>query len=120
MSKVIESDILEIVNSFGNEIKKLEGKTLLISGGAGFLGSYILATIDALNKEKFKKKCTVICIDNFITGKKSRLDDLNLDKKYIKFILNCINKKVNIMLSTSLSGKIIIRNNFREISSYRC
>ncbi len=96
MSKIIESDITEIVNSFGNEIKKLEGKTLLISGGAGFLGSYILATIDLLNKKKFKNKCTVICIDNFITGKKSRLDDLDLDRRYIKFINADVSKPLKI------------------------
>ena len=31
--------------------KRLEDKTLLISGGGGFLGSYILGTINELNKK---------------------------------------------------------------------
>jgi len=96
MTKTIQNDMTEIIKSFGPEIKKLEGKTLLISGGAGFLGSYIIATINTLNKERFKKKCKVICIDNFITGKKSRLDELNLNKTYIKIVNADISKPIKI------------------------
>lgn len=70
---VIKQDIKQIVKAIAREAKVLEGKTLLISGGAGFLGRYIIGTIHHLNKHFFKKSCTVICIDNFITGIKNRL-----------------------------------------------
>src|SRR5260221_5941524 len=85
-SKIINQDIKEIIIALGTDVKKLEGKTVLISGGAGFLGSYILAVINELNELKLKEKCKVICVDNFLTGKSSRIDTLNLDKKYFTFI----------------------------------
>lgn len=100
MSEIIEKDINEIVNSLGPEIKKLEGKTMVISGGAGFLGSYIIATIDVLNKTKLKNKCKVVCLDNYITGKKSRLDKFNLDKRFIKI------QKADVTKPIHISGKI--------------
>jgi len=84
--KVVEEDVKIIADSIKKDAKKLEGKTLLISGGAGFLGSYILSTIQYLNENEFSKKCTVISIDNYITGSPKGLIPLKSDKniKYIK------------------------------------
>lgn len=70
---IVKEDIYRIAQAFKKDAKKLEGKTLLISGGAGFIGSYILATIHELNRSYFSKPCRVISIDNFITGRKRRI-----------------------------------------------
>ncbi len=70
---IVTEDICLIAEAIKKDAKKLEGKTLLISGGAGFIGSYILATIHELNKKYFSKPCRVISIDNFITGRKRRI-----------------------------------------------
>lgn len=79
---IIKRDLKEIVKGIKQEAKCLQGETLLISGGAGFLGSYIVRTIFELNKKIFKKQCKVISIDNFITGRKRRiLEDIN-DKNF--------------------------------------
>lgn len=70
---IVREDISSIAQAIKKDAKKLEGKTLLISGGAGFIGSYILATIHELNEKYLSKPCRVISIDNFITGRKRRI-----------------------------------------------
>lgn len=70
---IVKEDIGRIAKALKKEAKKLEGKTLLISGGAGFIGSYILAVIHELNLKHLSKPCKVISIDNFITGRKRRI-----------------------------------------------
>lgn len=80
---VILEDVKQIANSVGRDFSKLEGKTLLISGGGGFLGGYFLDTVAFLNKNKFKKPAKVICIDNFISGIPKRIAHLQEDKNFV-------------------------------------
>ncbi len=82
MSKITSQDLKKIVETIKDEALALEGKTILISGGSGFIGSYINAVLYLLNKRFFKKKCRVISIDNYITGsKKNFLLDIK-DKNF--------------------------------------
>jgi UDP-glucuronate decarboxylase len=67
-SRIVQEDLNEIVKGISKESHKLSGKTVLITGGAGFLGKFFLLIIDKLNKEILDKPCKVISIDNFITG----------------------------------------------------
>ena len=66
MSFVLKEDIDYIFKSIKEKTKKLEGKRLLISGGAGFLGTYFTEVIAMLNKNVFKKPCKVLIIDRII------------------------------------------------------
>ncbi len=68
MNTIIAEDIKSIATDIGPLAQKLSGKTLVITGGAGFLGNYFILTIDHLNKHVLEKPCRVISIDNFITG----------------------------------------------------
>ena len=78
------------------EARKLEGKTVLISGGSGFLGTYINAVIFVLNKKVLKKKCKVISIDNYITGfRKNFLADVENDKNF-RFVHSDIRLSLNL------------------------
>ena len=71
IENIVDQDIYAIANSLIKEAPLLAGKTLLITGGSGFLGSYIVATINYLNKNTLKKPCKVISIDNHIVGSKN-------------------------------------------------
>lgn len=91
---VIKQDIINIIRQIKKEAKVIAGKTLLISGGAGFLGSYFIATIYELNK-KLQKPCRVISIDNFITGKKRRIVE-ELNDPHFTFIEADVTKPLRI------------------------
>lgn len=65
---LILEDLKTIVSGLAAEAPQLAGKTVLISGGAGFLGKYFLGVFDYLNKNVLPKPVRVISVDNFITG----------------------------------------------------
>lgn len=68
MQSVIVNDLKVILKDIHKEAKDLEGKTILIAGGAGFIGTYINAMVYFLNKYVLKRKCKVISLDSYITG----------------------------------------------------
>ncbi len=74
-SKIIQEDINVIAEEIKPIAEKLSGKTLLITGGAGFLGNYFLLTLDFLNKNVLDKHCKIISVDNFITGLKYSIEE---------------------------------------------
>ena len=55
---------------------KLSNKTILITGGAGFIGSNLCETL-------LKKGNKVVCLDNFSTGKKENIDEYIKDSNFI-------------------------------------
>ncbi|MCD6590653.1 MAG: SDR family oxidoreductase [Candidatus Aenigmarchaeota archaeon] len=63
------------------------GKNVLVTGGAGFIGSHL---VDALVENN-----RVICIDNLSTGRKSNISHL-LKHKNFKFIRHDVTKPLNI------------------------
>ena len=78
MSTIVTQDIKTIADALQKEVGVLEGKTVLISGGSGFLGSYFLAVLARLNSTEFKKPCKVITLDNYVTGtRKNPLGRIN-------------------------------------------
>lgn len=70
INQVILEDIKRIVKNVKKEIVVLQGQTVLITGGSGFLGKYLLYTCFYINEHIFPKRnpCKVISVDNFITG----------------------------------------------------
>lgn len=73
-NKVIKNNILEIVNGVSAEIPKIKNQTILITGGAGFLGKNIVWTLQELNKNH-NTNCKIIVVDNYVTGLKDELED---------------------------------------------
>ncbi|MFA5022259.1 MAG: NAD-dependent epimerase/dehydratase family protein [Patescibacteria group bacterium] len=59
-----------------------EKKNILITGGAGFLGSHLC--------DELVKTSKVICVDNFISGEEANIDHLlqNPDFEFIKYDIN--------------------------------
>ena len=63
-------------------------KTVLITGGAGFIGSHLCGLFIA-------KGHNVICMDNLITGKMSNISHLLKDKSF-KFVKHNISERIDI------------------------
>ena len=96
---IVEEDIAKIVKDIGKQAKQLAGTTILITGGAGFLGSYFLAVFEKLNRTYLKKHCKVISVDNYVTGgRKNVLGDFS-GRSY-KF------KEYDVSRPLKISGKI--------------
>lgn len=67
--QLVREDIAAIATGLGDEKMKLAGKTVLLSGGSGFLGKYIIGALCELNDTVLKDNpCKIISVDNFITG----------------------------------------------------
>ena len=66
--KIVSEDIATIAKNLGEDAKRFEGKTILISGGGGFLGKFLVGTFCELNDTVFETPCKVISVDNYITG----------------------------------------------------
>jgi len=73
--KIIEEDIKNIADNISDVSASLSGKTLMITGGAGFLGNYFISVVDYLNRNVLEKPCRIISVDNFITGVKYRIEE---------------------------------------------
>jgi UDP-glucuronate decarboxylase len=65
---LLESDIKEIVTSLGDKANALAGKTIMLTGGRGFLGRYFTEVFASLNSTVLEEPCKVIVIDNLITA----------------------------------------------------
>ena len=90
--KIIKEDLANIAKELGPIAYKLNGATVLIAGGAGFLGRYLVLTIDYLNEHVLKQPCKVIIIDNFITGTREWIKQ----KATIKVIQHDVSKPISI------------------------
>jgi UDP-glucuronate decarboxylase len=71
----MQDDVQEIINKLGDEVHRFAGKTILISGGAGFLGRHFVAVFRRLNRDVLAKPCKVISADNYITGEQLSLHE---------------------------------------------
>lgn len=76
MNPMIAEDVQTIVKAVGPDAAKLAGKTILISGGAGFLGTYFLHTFRYLNAHVLSRPCQVISVDNYITSVNDQSSDI--------------------------------------------
>ncbi len=91
-SKVINEDIKRISQELLDIAPKLNGKTILIAGGAGFLGRYLVMTLDYLNHHTLSAPCKIIVLDNFISG----LPDTIKENENIRVIQQDISKPFDI------------------------
>jgi dTDP-glucose 4,6-dehydratase/UDP-glucuronate decarboxylase len=73
---IIRQDAKEVVAALGESVQQLEGRTILMAGGAGFLPAYIIDVLAWANREHFAEPCRVIAVDNFVSGAPQRLSHL--------------------------------------------
>ncbi len=88
MKDVIERDINELLLRLKKSHVSFEDKRVLITGGAGFLGSWIC---DVLVRQNAK----VTCLDTFYSGKVSNIEHL-MDSENFKFVEYDISQPVHL------------------------
>ena len=88
-SKIINQDIDSIINSNINELKYFDGKNILITGGNGFLPSYLVDTF-ATHNEQSKNPSRLFILNKHPINDKSRLSHLVHDD--VEFITQDIGK----------------------------
>ena len=66
---IVNEDIKFLVNRLNEEGIRFEEQTILVTGGAGFLGSWICDVL-------VKQGSNVICLDNFSSGRRENVEHL--------------------------------------------
>jgi UDP-glucuronate decarboxylase len=94
-SQRIADDVSEIITRIGKPLHKLSGTTLLVTGANGFLCSYFVDTVAALNKSLFEKACKLIALDNFRVGLPERLAHL-AGSKDVQFLQHDISQPLDL------------------------
>lgn len=73
-------DVAQIIENLGKDSQHFAGKTILVAGGAGFLGRHFISVFRRLNKEVLSTPCRVISADNFITGERAGIPEDPYDR----------------------------------------
>jgi UDP-glucuronate decarboxylase len=76
LSARIADDLDEILRRASEAVRRLERKTVVVAGGAGFLPSYLVDSLAFANDRLLDEPCRVISIDNLATGLAGRLEHL--------------------------------------------
>jgi len=93
MSRVIKEDIERIVSEFREELRSLSGQNILITGGNGFIASYLVDTFARINAE-LERPCKVFVMNKNPIDRNSRLSHLVLDPN-IEFITQDVGRPFN-------------------------
>ena len=72
LAPAIRADLEEIRERAGAALRRLAGKTVLVSGGEGFLPSYLVDALLDANDAGLTPRCSVISVDNHATAARSR------------------------------------------------
>ena len=94
-------DITKILEIFKFDKNRLKNKNILISGGFGFIGKYLLDTLIAI-QNNYRIKMNIYAVDNFITSNKIFID------KYQNKNINCIDHDINNYLNININFDYII------------
>jgi UDP-glucuronate decarboxylase len=81
-----KKEIEEIITNLGDMSKSIEGKNVLVTGGVGFLGSWICEVL-------VEQGAKVICLDNLGSGLKSNISSM-MDNDNFKFIRHDITQSI--------------------------
>jgi len=94
--EVLRTDLDHIVNELSVELRQLAGKTLLITGGAGFLGYYLVLSAVHWNRNaKDEDRVRIIVLDSFFRGKPRWLTDL-ADAAEVELIVSDLSEPVDL------------------------
>ena len=84
MNLYLEDDIREIANSIPDTIRKISGKTVLLTGAGGFLGRYFVAVIKYANAQPGFNPIKVVAMDNYVSSIRwNPNEDLDINFEWI-------------------------------------
>ncbi|MGH9585257.1 MAG: NAD-dependent epimerase/dehydratase family protein, partial [Bryobacteraceae bacterium] len=95
LNPVIEADAAAICKELSGTLEALSGATLLITGGSGFLCSYLLETVARLNDDVLAKPCRAISVDNLRSGVAERTAHLT-ERPDFRFIAHDVSQPLSI------------------------
>ena len=87
---LLKSDITEIIDRMGDDAQIFAGKTVLLTGGRGFLGRYFMEVFGSLNNGTLKKPVKLVALDNMITSGKE--GSIIPDLKNVTFVKHDVTK----------------------------
>ncbi len=64
---LLAEDLTEIIDRLRPQADGFSGKTVLLTGGRGFLGRYFMSILAGLNEDVLKEAAELIVLDNLIT-----------------------------------------------------
>lgn len=67
---MLKNDITEMVEGIRDIAPAFAGKTILLTGGRGFLGRYFMKVFEQLNEGVLQKPCELVVLDSLITAGK--------------------------------------------------
>lgn len=82
-SNLVHEDIAAIAANLGEDVLRFAGKTVLLSGAAGFLGRYFVGVFSYLNEHVLPEPVRVLALDNFITGARHSDFDFSKDRNIV-------------------------------------
>ena len=94
VNNIIQQDINEIINKIDNS--RFSGKTILLTGAGGFLGTYFVHYFTILNDKKLlEEPCKLCLVENFIRGIPDWFDSIR-GREDIQIIEGDINKQLDL------------------------
>lgn len=66
--EVVTQDLLEICSRLNSDFEGLSGKRLLVTGGAGFLGYYLVQSVTHWNASSGREPIALTILDSFVRG----------------------------------------------------
>lgn len=117
--QIVDSDLNYIVQSLRDELIELSGHKLLITGGGGFLGYYLVKSVIQWNsQEKKEDAIELVVFDNFIRGVPewlSRLEAKNCLSLKVHDVVNPLPTNIEdfeyIIHAASIASPIYYRKN---------
>lgn len=79
-------DVEEILKNLGEISESIVGKNVLVTGGAGFLGSWLCEVL-------VERGANVICLDSLVSGLKANIEHL-MDKDNFSFVQHDISQPI--------------------------
>jgi UDP-glucuronate decarboxylase len=114
-SKVVEDDVRGLLSDLDAELAAAAGSTVLITGAAGFLMSYIVDVLAAWNEANPSARFRVIALDNHTSGLPERLAHLQ-GVEGLRFVAHDVSKPFDpgepvhwIIHGASIASPIVYR-----------